>query len=272
MNNIFKLSKKEVVVVFATLFFLFMNLGAVSNKSHVHAKRIICKSNLEQCYQVMIAFTNDNNGKFPDADHNDDGSSDTHGQWWIQPFKQYAENDDILICSVANQHPEDEPESTFPLPGRPSPIEYECWGTRNLSTGEWTWGSYGFNGWLMDPDTGTWGAPNQDGFWGKPESITNLSAVPLFLDSRYYDAWPNDTDIPDSQEFGGYDGYGYMRLFLQNRHGNGVSMGVFTDGSARTVGLKELWTLKWHKTFDTNNPYTQPSAPWPTWMQGFKDY
>ena len=105
----------------------------------------------------------------------------------------------------------------------------------------------------------------------KFENITTPSAVPLILDSRHVDAWPHHTDTPPSQEFG-YDGYGAMQVFLLNRHGNGVSMAVFADGSARAVGLKEMWTLKWHKTFDTDNSYTQPSTPWPAWMQGFQDY
>ena len=197
MNNTFKLSKKEVVVVFLVLFFLFMNLGAVSRKSH-----------------------------------------------------------DIFICPVTKEND-------------------GCWGGShqcdcNNAIGEIFWSSYGPNGWVMNPQDGTWGAPAGI-WWGKLEGITTPSAVPLYLDSGWVDAWPDDTNIPPSEEFG-YDGQGYMNHFLQNRHGNGVLMGVFADGSARAVGLKELWTLKWHREFDTNNPYTQPNAPWPFWMQGFQDY
>jgi hypothetical protein len=38
--------------------------------------------------------------------------------------------------------------------------------------------------------------------------------------------------------------------------------------SARKVGLKELWWLKWHKGFDLN---ADPPV-WPAWMENFKDY
>jgi hypothetical protein len=46
--------------------------------------------------------------------------------------------------------------------------------------------------------------------------------------------------------------------------------------TVRKVGLKELWTLKWHRTFDTANAWTgaggvQP-GDWPEWMRSFKDY
>jgi hypothetical protein len=55
----------------------------------------------------------------------------------------------------------------------------------------------------------------------------------------------------------------------------GFSGMVFADGSARRVGLKELWKLRWHKTFNTNGVWTtaggnQPN--WPEWMRSFRDY
>ena len=60
-----------------------------------------------------------------------------------------------------------------------------------------------------------------------------------------------------------------------NRHHGGINM-LFADWSVRKVGLKELWTLKWRKHFDTANPWTRAGGvqpeDWPEWMRGFKDY
>ena len=60
-----------------------------------------------------------------------------------------------------------------------------------------------------------------------------------------------------------------------NRHDGGVNC-VFLDGSVRKVGLKELWTLKWHGRFDTAGPWTKRGGvrpeDWPQWMRRFKDY
>ena len=60
-----------------------------------------------------------------------------------------------------------------------------------------------------------------------------------------------------------------------NRHEGGINM-AFLNGSARKVGLKELWTLKWKPEYDTANKWTQAGGvqpeDWPEWMRGFKDY
>ena len=67
----------------------------------------------------------------------------------------------------------------------------------------------------------------------------------------------------------------HMAQCCVNRH-NGTVCCLFVDGSVRKVGLKELWTLKWHKSFNTAGPWTtaggvQPQD-WPLWMRDFRDY
>ena len=51
---------------------------------------------------------------------------------------------------------------------------------------------------------------------------------------------------------------------------------VFLNFAVRKVGLKELWTLKWHRRFDTSGTWTKAggaaAADWPEWMRKFKDY
>jgi prepilin-type processing-associated H-X9-DG protein len=58
-----------------------------------------------------------------------------------------------------------------------------------------------------------------------------------------------------------------MRRFRGNRHGGYVNA-VFLDISVRKIGLKQVWTVKWHRNYDANaNP-----PVWPEWMKRFKDY
>jgi len=48
------------------------------------------------------------------------------------------------------------------------------------------------------------------------------------------------------------------------------------DWAARKIGLKELWMLNWHRSFNIQGPRTKAggvrSSDWPEWMRKFKDY
>ena len=66
-----------------------------------------------------------------------------------------------------------------------------------------------------------------------------------------------------------------MSRFCINRH-NGYINSLFMDFSVRKAGLKELWTLKWHRSYDTAGTWTKaggvnPDA-WPKWMKRYRDY
>ncbi len=66
-----------------------------------------------------------------------------------------------------------------------------------------------------------------------------------------------------------------MGRYCCNRHEGNINA-VFVDFTVRKVGLKELWTLKWHKSFNTAGPYTLAggvqAGDWPDWMRSFKEY
>jgi prepilin-type processing-associated H-X9-DG protein len=73
----------------------------------------------------------------------------------------------------------------------------------------------------------------------------------------------------------GTGGSGMMQRYCIDRH-NGQVNAVFVDFSVHRIGLKELWTLKWHKEFDTAGLWTRAGGAlpedWPEWMRQFKDY
>ena len=66
-----------------------------------------------------------------------------------------------------------------------------------------------------------------------------------------------------------------MARFCVNRH-NAMINGVFLDWTVRPIDLKELWTLKWHREYETAGPYTRLGGAaredWPEWMRSFKEY
>ena len=68
---------------------------------------------------------------------------------------------------------------------------------------------------------------------------------------------------------------GEMNHFCIDRHGGFVNF-LFMDWSVRRVGLKENWTLKWHRASNTAGPFTRAGGvrpeDWPTWLSHYKDY
>ena len=133
-------------------------------------------------------------------------------------------------------------------------------------------GSLSPNGWLMSGD-GAFGHTQKDRIWGKPVNIKAPYTVPLFMDSFWVDSWPHDTNEPQPV----YDDMStwkinpnQMQRFNIIRHAGRVNS-VFVDGSVKKVPLKQLWGLNWHASYNRDNTYTQPNAPWPAWMRGLPE-
>jgi len=132
--------------------------------------------------------------------------------------------------------------------------------------------SYGFNGWFFhDPF-------NMIPFTKFPRDLDTFSVrgsanIPVFLDATFFENMPRSTSSPPDWER--HDkGFG-MWPYCVNRH-NGYSNGLFMDWSVRRIGLKELWTLKWNREFNTADKWTRAGGvrpeDWPEWMRRFKDY
>ena len=83
--------------------------------------------------------------------------------------------------------------------------------------------------------------------------------------------WEGELEPPPQENRGKTN----MIWFCINRH-DGYVNSLFMDWSVRKVGLKELWTLKWHRNFNTSNRWTRAGGvrpeDWPEWMRDFKDY
>ena len=102
--------------------------------------------------------------------------------------------------------------------------------------------------------------------------------IPLFLGCVTLDGKPLDNDPPparveDIADWG--SGGSEIKRFCLDRHEGFVNVS-FLDFSLRKVGVKELWTLKWHRQFNTNGPWTQTgqvqASDWPEWMRRYTDY
>jgi len=109
------------------------------------------------------------------------------------------------------------------------------------------------------------------------DAVKNAAAVPVFLDSMSPEVYMDDDKSPPPQ----CDAIPTRRLGSSgdsaciNRHDGGINS-LFLDWSVRKVGLKELWTLKWHTQYNTQGPWTKAGGAkpedWPPWLRRFKDY
>ena len=129
-------------------------------------------------------------------------------------------------------------------------------------------GSYGLNCHML-------GRGSSNTRWGTINNVTQANTVPLFIDALRFDLWPYENNTPAANEFAAWGSNNDMPRCCINRH-DGTVCCLFVDSTARRVGLKELWTLKWHKSYDTAGLWTiaggVQSNDWPEWLRPYKDY
>lgn len=99
------------------------------------------------------------------------------------------------------------------------------------------------------------------------------STIPMVFDSMWLYSIFNESASPPPSENRKY--YSITNTPCIDRHDGGINF-AFMDFSVRKVGLKELWTLKWHRQFNTAGPWTKAGGvqpeEWPKWMRKYKDY
>jgi len=229
--------------------------------------------------------------------------------WYGSPYHDqdwYQSSEGIWCCPMAAKLANPNPGNTW------NPCEaggtFLAWG-RFWSRDQFPWdlyGSYGINVYTTWP---SWPEGRDEVVqsitawytqkivpynWSTPH-VKGASNVPMQLDSSLSDTgWPREgvkppvcdaipTESvrqiypplaprePAPHEYGGY---GETPSCI-NRH-DGYVNGLFFDWSVRRVGLKELWTLKWHRQYNTRGPWTKAGGVqpenWPQWMRHFKDY
>ena len=169
----------------------------------------------------------------------------------------------------------------FSLPGPPRRgSTFHAWNTETGGFGPLAnyLSSYGKNGWAANP-RGTWyyGADIIQNAWNHTYQVERPALVPMLADSAWVHTLPLHSDPPplffDHVEPSGFGQN--MKFHCMDRHNGTINM-LFLDGHARRTGLKEIWTLKWHPTFNTENRWTRGGGvspgDWPKWMKQYEDF
>ncbi len=261
----------ELLVVIAIIALLMAILMPALNRVKGQAQKVSCQARLKQWGLLFKLYTDDNNGYFARRNGN------VVSTLWMSAMRPYYHNEPKMrLCPSATRLMENSAD----------------WGTFKAASLENDVFSYGNNSWT-DNNAVDRGDRWVEWFWkgvndqttvapgtrtpiGRPVST---NTIPVFGDSTWYDAWPRDTDTPsqtmDAFGIGDRGTSGEMNHFCIDRH-KGFCNLLFMDWSARGVGLKELWTLKWHRSYVTNGAWTKAGGArpedWPVWLRLYKDF
>ena len=261
----------ELLVVIAIIALLLAIMMPALNRVKGQARRISCQARLKQWGLVFKLYTDDHDGYFNDRNV---GAS---ALWMAAMEPYYKNNAKMLLCPTATKLMQSSAD----------------WGTFKAATLNNYVFSYGINSWTNSVKVDRSGGRLLEWFWRNTNNTKTIipdsrelegktaspNQIPVFGDSTWYDAWPRHSDTPsptmDAYGIGDRGTSGEMNHFCIDRH-DGFANLLFMDWSARDIGLKELWTLKWHRAYITNGPWTRAggvrSEDWPNWMRHYRDY
>ena len=260
----------ELLVVIAVIALLLSIVMPSLRLAKQKAQTVVCKSNLRQWHIVFKMYGQNNDEKVNQGW----AGEATKSNWWMDAARIYYGNvADIRCCPTATAVVTEIDGST-PGPGRDKQ-PFAAWGYQpNFFKERDDYGSYGVNGWIEDkPDEWVSDANQRQKYW-RTMTVPNASEIPIILDAQWIDGWPEPTDAPPPARNSAW-GVGTMARFIQDRHNERQNV-AFLDGAVETVGLKQLWTFKWHRLYNTSGPWTRAGGAtrdkWPAWMAGFQDY
>jgi len=267
----------ELLVVISIIALLVAILLPALNKARKQAKKVVCQAHLHQWGLIFTIFHDDNDyytiggARNPESQATPGSGEGLPGpECWVETLQDYYSQKDFRFC------PEAEQDEDSPYGDRNT-----AWNYGWIAGVEWS-ASYGINEWVYNPDPGVvtlWGRTVEGRVFTTPD-VAGASNIPLFLDCVHIGSLPEDgNNLPPQFDMNPHYTESLMAHYVMDRHGNGTINGLFLDTSARSIGLKELWTLKWHPTFDTNGPWTlaggatrqqwEDRAPW---MADFPDF
>lgn len=290
----------ELLVVISIIALLLAILMPSLGRARDIAKATVCKTRLRGMGQVFMMYLNHNDGKFCyNMPTTSSVSWPVHNKSiWVEVLRPfYGEDPDMRLCPVATKHQVDR-DLVTPGPGANIPSKFTAWGYNYQSVlGQYGYaspdkGSYSLNAWQYNPTQYTVNAYGDDMYWldvpsssfWKGVAIGDSSKIPVFTDGFYRGssvtsaikaAPPSEEDLTPEEVTSEPESNTLGTTVCINRHKGSIN-GVFLDGSARKIDLKEIWKLKWHKTFNTNDIWTLSGGvtkqAWPEWIRPYKDY
>jgi prepilin-type N-terminal cleavage/methylation domain-containing protein/prepilin-type processing-associated H-X9-DG protein len=272
----------ELLVVIAIIALLMAILLPTLQRARKRAKAMVCLSYLKQWGTTFALYVQDNEGRLPrGADKGVwllRGAYTSQGGTSEPQVGRSIHTEGIACCPMATKRAESPGSMDFEDPncqvkGTPGEV-FSAW--EITSPGPAFRGSYGLNESFFVPVAGTesWSANSKRCLETNVFSIRHAARVPMLLDSAVPMARAGDEREPPPRD-GLRAGVGGIGASCTKRHDEYVN-GLFLDWSARKIGLKELWTLKWYPAWNTAGPWTKAGGvkpeQWPKWMRKYRDY
>jgi len=266
----------ELLVVIAIIALLMAILMPALNRVKKQARAAACKANLHQWSQIWSMYCQDNDGYFC-VEHPNVGWP--RGNWIVALRPLYRTRAGILICPMAKKRL----DTGASLVNYGGPFRTYVMGTGGVENRQEE-GSYGANCWIYNSRSGQAEIQQRPVEWNwKTIDVRGGNRIPIFGDSMWRGGGPfyqnnnaQSNRIAPPAYSGQWSGAAHeMKHFAIDRH-NGSVNHAFLDWSVRKVDIKELWTFKWHRTYDTNGFWTRAGGvqpgDWPEWMRNFKEY
>ena len=258
----------ELLVVIAIIALLLSILLPSLQRVRRQARAVACQSNLRQSGAFFAVYAMDNVGQ-PGLT---DGLRSSGPSGFLRLLAgRSSQRKQLLLCPMASQ-PKKRIEELEPVVGKwdAAGDRYSAWSavfpddSGNILSYV---GSYGLNNNVRSGrGLGGWGGLDTRGGANIPLYLDCIDMQIVVLDCR-------EKPPPYEGYFNVYDSIPHRSVI--NRHEATVNC-LFMDWSVRKIGLKELWTLKWHNQWDTAGPWTKAGGvrpeDWPEWMRRFKDY
>jgi prepilin-type N-terminal cleavage/methylation domain-containing protein/prepilin-type processing-associated H-X9-DG protein len=268
MNKRMGFTLIELLVVISIIALLMAILMPSLGRARQQARSVACRMNLRQWGVGATGYAHDN------RDQINPGYDLAYWVYELKPYMTYGDEktrkiDDISYCPSATK-PRWMPDGS---PGKGNGLgPLSAWGKKGgdgyLSGMA---GSYSLNAWVYNvtfrDEDGSHQLKKQ---WGT-FLAKGAHSIPLIGGGYHHTRYPEAWDDPPAFEVGAE--YHDLGSFAVNRH-NGTANWVFLDGGVRSVGLKELWTLPWHREYKADYATRTSRGPiqWPDWMRGFRDY
>jgi len=253
----------ELLVVISVIVLLMALLLPALQKAKRQAQAVGCHAKLRQSALMFAMYVERNEGRFPLARLGSWGNP----IWMTDPCWSFKDQPELLLCPSATA----EPQPNYPSVHYPGQ-RFRAW-AQWIGPSNWVLGSYGLNVFVFDRPL----PESRLTHWGGHDcrTIAGAGGVPVLMDSTHCAVGAIYLGLRDPPEYEGYDYENPWSSMCTNRHNSGINV-TFLDWSVRKVGLKELWTLKWHREYDTTGPWTKAGGvlpeDWPHWMRQFKDY